>query len=275
MRPSPSLDDIEIDLFLEAFYRQYQHDFRGYARPTLRRRLAQALTTLGYDSLSLLQHQVLREPETAARMLGFLTVQVSDLFRDPTFYRALRTRVVPVLATYPSLRVWVAGCGTGEEVYSLAILLEEEGLLARSTIYATDVNGEALRSADLGVYSLRRAQAFSENYQRAGGKASLGDYYTSAYDGIAFARRLREKVVFSDHSLATDSVFAEVQLVTCRNVLIYFEAKLKDRALGLFREALVRKGFLALGIRENLRATAFAGDFEEVDRAQRIYVRKT
>jgi len=265
------LTEIEIDLFLEAFFRRYRHDFRRYARPTLRRRLQLALEHFDCQSLSLLQHLVLRDPAKAAEMLGYLTVQVSDLFRDPGYYLALRQQVLPLLATYPSLKVWVAGCGAGEELYSLAILLHEEGLLRRTLLYATDVNGEALRRAELGVYAIDRAQTFSDNYRLAGGKASLADYYTSAYDGIVFDRQLRENVVFSDHSLATDSVFAEVQLVSCRNVLIYFDAELKNRAIELFRDSLARKGFLTLGARENLRATSSANDFVELDRPHRIY----
>lgn len=271
MNPAPELAEIELDLFLEAFFRRYRHDFRRYARPTLRRRLQLALEHFGCESLSLLQHVVLRDASKAAEMLGYLTVQVSDLFRDPGYYLALRQQVLPLLATYPSLRVWVAGCGAGEELYSLAILLHEEGLLRRTMLYATDVNGEALRRADLGVYAIDRARTFSENYRLAGGKASLSDYYTSAYDGIVFDRQLRENVVFSDHSLATDSVFAEVQLVSCRNVLIYFDAELKNRAVGLFHDSLGRKGFLTLGARENLRGMSNANDFVQVDRANRIY----
>lgn len=274
MRAEHELIDLEIDLFLEAIYRRYRHDFRHYARPTLRRRLAQALAALGGDSLSLLQRRVLRDPALLAHVLRFLTVQVSDLFRDPGFYLAVRTRVVPLLRTYPSLKVWVAGCGRGEEVYSLAILLEEEDLLVRTIMYATDVSTEALRTAELGVYSIERAQNISRNHQRAGGKRSLADYYTAACDGVAFNRRLRENVVFSDHSLATDSVFAEVHLVTCRNVLIYFDAELRARALGLFHEALVRKGFLALGAKENLRSSEHAAGFVELDRDHRIYERQ-
>lgn len=274
MSATPELTEIEIDLFLEAFFQRYRHDFRSYARPTLRRRLQLALEHFDCASLSLLQHLVLRDAAKAAEMLGYLTVQVSELFRDPAYYLALRQRVVPLLATYPSLRVWVAGCGAGEELYSLAILLHEEGLLRRTMLYATDVNEEALRRAELGVYAVDRARAFSDNYRLAGGKASLSDYYTSAYDGIVFDRQLRENVVFSDHSLATDSVFAEVQLVSCRNVLIYFDAELKNRSIGLFRDSLVRNGFLTLGVRENLRATSSADDFIEIDRPQRIYRKK-
>lgn len=268
-----ALFDLEIDLFLEALYRRFQHDFRGYARPTLRRRLQQALGRTQSQSLSMLQHRLLREPALLATVLSFLTVQVSELFRDPGYHAALRTKVLPVLETYPSPKVWVAGCATGEEVYSIAIFLEEAGLLRRTIIYATDVSAEALRTAERGVYPIERAQEFSRNYQLAGGQRSLSDYYTAAYGGIAFDRRLRDKVVFSDHSLATDSVFAEVQLVSCRNVLIYFDPALRDRALGLFHAALVRKGFLGLGAKENLRSSACKDLFAEVDREHKIYER--
>jgi chemotaxis protein methyltransferase CheR len=236
--------------------------------------LTQALAAFECESVSLLQHRVLHDPSLLAPVLSYLTVQVSDMFRDPAFFLAVRTHVVPVLRTYPSLKVWVAGCGTGEEVYSLAILLDEEGLLDRTILYATDVSSEALRIAEQGVYSVGRAQAFSRNYQQAGGKRSLSDYYAAAYDGVAFDRRLRQNVVFSDHSLATDNVFAEVHFVTCRNVLIYFDDELRDRALGLFRESLVRKGFLALGVRESLTRSSHAGGFVEVDRENRVYERQ-
>lgn len=274
MSADAELLDLEIDLLLEAIYRRYRHDFRHYSRPTLRRRLTQALTVLNCESLSQLQHRVLHDPNHLGLVLSYLTVQVSDLFRDPAFFLALRTQVAPVLRTYPSLKVWVAGCGTGEEVYSLSILLDEEGLLDRTILYATDVSSEALRAAEQGVYSLDRAQAFSRNYQLSGGRRSLSDYYSAAYGAIAFDRRLRQNVVFSDHSLATDNVFAEVHLVTCRNVLIYFDDELRDRALGLFRESLVRKGFLALGSRESLTRSQHAGGFIDLDRDNRIYERK-
>jgi chemotaxis protein methyltransferase CheR len=274
MSSDAELLDLEIDLLLEAIYRRYRHDFRHYARPTLRRRLSQALPAFECESLSLLQHRVLHDPTLLAPVLSYLTVQVSDMFRDPAFFLAVRTRVVPVLRTYPSLKIWVAGCGTGEEVYSLAILLEEEGLLDRTILYATDVSSEALRAAEQGVYAVARAQTFSRNYQLAGGQRSLSDYYAAAYDAVAFDRRLRQNVVFSDHSLATDNVFAEVHFVTCRNVLIYFDDELRDRAVGLFRESLVRKGFLALGARENLSRSRHAAGFLEIDRENRVYERQ-
>jgi chemotaxis protein methyltransferase CheR len=272
--PDRELFELEVDLFLEAIFQRYRHDFRAYARPTLRRRLTQALASFDCESLSQLQHQVLRDPALFGRVLGYLTVQVSDIFRDPPFYEAVRTRVLPVLATYPSIKLWVAGCGTGEEVYSLAILLDEAQLLRRTVIYATDVSGSALRAAEQGVYDIERAQEFSKNYLRGGGARSLSDYYTAAYEKIAFDRRLRENVVFSDHSLATDHVFAEVHLITCRNVLIYFDQALRDRALDLFHKSLVRRGFLGLGSKENLRSSAHRQLFGELDRENRLYERK-
>jgi chemotaxis protein methyltransferase CheR len=268
------LYDLEIDLFLEAIYQRYRQDFRAYARPTLRRRLQQALTLFRCDSLSQLQHQVLRDAAVFGRIVGFLTVQVSEMFRDPPFWDALRARVLPVLATYPSLKLWAAGCGTGEEVYSLAILLDEVQLLGRTIIYATDVSASALGAAEQGVYDLERARDFSRNYQLAGGGRSLGDYYKASHDKIGFDRRLRESVVFSDHSLATDHVFAEVHLICCRNVLIYFDQTLRDRALGLFHASLVRRGFLGLGSKENLRSSLHRELFGELDRENRIYERR-
>lgn len=268
------LFDLELELFLEALYQRYRHDFRAYARPTLRRRLHQALTSFGLDSLSQLQHHVLRDAAAFGRVLSYLTVQVSDVFRDPPFYQALRTHVLPVLATYPSIKLWVAGCGTGEEVYSLAILLDEAQLLRRAIIYATDVSATALRSAEQGLYGVERAPEFSRNYLCSGGSRSLSDYCGVAHEKVSFDRRLRENVVFSDHSLATDHVFAEVHLITCRNVLIYFDQVLRDRALGLFHASLVRKGFLGLGSKENLRSSIHRDAFADLDRDNRIYERR-
>lgn len=265
-----SESDIELKLLLEAIYLRYQHDFRQYASASLARRLRLAQQRFGCGSLSGLQERVLREPALFEQLLGYLTIQVSEMFRDPEFWRALRERVVPVLHTYPSLRIWVAGCATGEEVWSLAILLREEGLLERAQVYATDINGDALRKAEAGVYELERMAPFSEAYRAAGGRGSLSDYFTAGYGRAVFDKSLRKQVVFSDHSLATDSVFAEVQLVCCRNVLIYFEPPLQERALGLFADALCRRGFLGLGAKESLGFSAQAGRFEDFARAGRI-----
>jgi chemotaxis protein methyltransferase CheR len=266
--------DLEVRLLLEAIYDRYHHDFRSYAKASLKRRLAQACESLGVASLSGLQERVLHEPETFAGLLQYLTVQVSDMFRDPDFFRALRTQVLPVLATYPSIKVWVAGCSTGEEAYSLAILLHEEGLLDRSIIYGTDINAQALRTAGNGVYSLQRLRGFTENHRRSGATASLSDYYHASGDSAIMDPALRRKITFSDHSLSTDNVFSEVHLVTCRNVLIYFDQELQNRALRLFGDALISRGFLGLGSKESLRFSEAAELFSDFALHERIYRRK-
>ncbi len=256
------LFDIELKLLLEAVMLRYQHDFRAYAPSSLRRRIRQAMTTLGCDRVSILQDRVLREPALFVRLLQFLTVQVSEMFRDPAYFLTLRTQVLPELRTYPSLKLWVAGCSHGEEVWSLAVLLQEEGLLERSIVYATDINPEALKRAEAGIFALDRAAKFSRNYQAAGGKASLSDYFSSGYEGIVFDRALKRQIVFADHSLATDAVFSETHLISCRNVLIYFGDALQARAVGLFKDSLVRRGFLGLGSRESLQFGPHAAGFE-------------
>jgi chemotaxis protein methyltransferase CheR len=266
--------DIELRLLLDAIYLKYHYDFRGYAGASLKRRLKTALGRFGCATLSQLQDKALNDPATFPALLDFLTVQVSEMFRDPAYFRALREQVVPLLRTYPSLRIWVAGCSAGEEVYSLAILLREEGLLERSLIYATDINGQALQKAEAGVYELDRIAGFTENHRRSGGRSSLSDYYTAAYGRAVFDKSLRKNMVFSDHSLATDSVFAEVQLVSCRNVLIYFNRELQDRSIGLFREALCRRGFLGIGAKESLRFSRHAEAFDELAPAERLYQRR-
>lgn len=263
--------DLELRLLLEALYLRYRHDFRDYAVASLRRRIPQAMAQLGCATMAALQHRVLHEPAVVAPLLQYLTVQVSDLFRDPPYYLALRREVVPVLQTYPSIKVWVAGCSSGEEVWSLAILLHEEGLLDRAIVYATDIHPGALQAAQSGVYPLDRMAAFSRNYQAAGGHGSLSDHYTSAYGGAVFDRRLRENIVFADHSLATDSVFSEMHLISCRNVLIYFQPQLQDRAIGLFRESLVHRGFLGLGSHETLEFGAHAEAFSLLPGTTRLF----
>ncbi|MGI4812028.1 MAG: CheR family methyltransferase [Janthinobacterium lividum] len=271
--PSPDFD-IELKLLLEAIYLKYQHDFRDYSIASLRRRLTQALQDLKYPSLSILQDRILRDPALFARLLQYLTVQVSEMFRDPGYFRALRERVMPVLHTYPSVKIWIAGCSSGEELWSMAILLEEEGLAQRTIVYATDVNPQALRIASEGVYPLDRLAGFSQNYLAAGGKRSLSDYYHAAYGAATFSRYLKSQVVFADHSLATDSVFSEVHLVSCRNVLIYFNQDLQNRAIGLFDEALIRRGFLGLGSKESLRFSSHAGAFESFASDLKIYQKR-
>lgn len=266
--------DIELRLLLDALYLKYHHDFRGYAMSSLKRRMAQAAAHFDCATLSRLQDRVLHEPALFPALLDHLTVQVSELFRDPSYFRALREHVVPVLRTYPSLKVWVAGCSSGEEAWSLAILLREEGLLERTLLYATDINPLALQRAEAGVYPVERIATFTQNHRLSGARTSLSDYYTAAYGRAVFDKSLKAHLVFSDHSLATDSVFAEVQLLSCRNVLIYFNRDLQERALGLFNEALCHRGFLGLGARESLRFSAHEAAFTPVIPEERLYQKR-
>jgi chemotaxis protein methyltransferase CheR len=266
--------DVEFRLLIEAIYQVYHYDFRGYAAASLKRRLRTALVNFDCQTLSQLQDRLINEPGFFGALLNFLTVPVSEMFRDPGYFRAIRDQVVPFLRTYPSIKVWVAGCSTGEEVYSLAILLREEGLLERTLIYATDINPQTLAKAEAGVYDVERVAAFTASHQRSGARSSLSDYYVAAYGRAVFDKSLRRRIVFSDHSLATDSVFAEIQLVSCRNVLIYFNRELQDRALRLFREALCRKGFLGIGSKESLRFSAQSEAFDDFVREERIFQKR-
>jgi chemotaxis protein methyltransferase CheR len=270
-KSTPKNFDIELQLFVDAIFLKYHYDFRNYAAASLKRRLTAAMVHFGCATLSQLQDQLIHDPTVFPPLLDYLTVQVSEMFRDPAYFLALRTKVVPLLRTYPSLKVWIAGCSTGEEAYSMAILLREEGLLERTLIYATDINLRALEQAEAGVYAIDRIAGFTDNHRGSGATASLSDYYTAAYGQAVFDKSLRAHIVFSDHSLATDSVFAEMQLVSCRNVLIYFTRELQERALGLFVEALSRKGFLGIGSKESLRFSEHAAAFDEFVLAERLY----
>lgn len=265
------IEDIEIGLLLEALYQRYHYDFRQYARASIKRRLIQARSHFGMPSLTALQERVLHDPEMLPRLLAFLTVQVSEMFRDPGYFRALREQVLPHLRTYPSLKVWIAGCSAGEELYSMAILFREEGLFDRTLFYATDINPDALRAAEAGIYPLDRIRKFTENHQKSGGRSSLSDYYRADYGRAVFDKSLRANVVFSDHSLVTDAVFAEMQLISCRNVMIYFDRGLQDRAVGLFKDSLARNGFLGIGSKESLRFSRHAAAFSELVPAEKIY----
>jgi chemotaxis protein methyltransferase CheR len=267
------VEDIEIRLLLEALYIRYHYDFRNYAMASVKRRLRQAREQLGFATISALQESILHDPGMLPRLLGYLTVQVSEMFRDPSYFRAIRERVVPHLRTYPSLKIWIAGCSGGEELYSFVILFREEGLEERTIFYATDISQDALRTAEAGIYSIDRLQLFTENHRRSGGKSSLSDYFTTGYDRATFDKTLRKHVVFSDHSLVTDAVFGEMHLISCRNVMIYFDRPLQDRAIGLFKDSSSRKGFLGLGAKESLRFSAHAPAFKEFVREEKIYQR--
>jgi chemotaxis protein methyltransferase CheR len=267
-------EDIEIRLLLEALYVRYHYDFRSYAMASIKRRLKQAREQLGFVTFSAMQESVLHHPAMVPRLVGYLTIQVSDMFRDPGFFRAIREKVVPHLRTYPSLKLWIAGCSGGEELYSFVILFREEGLESRTLFYATDINQDALRAAEAGIFSLDRVPLFTENHRKSGGKSSLSDYYQAAYGRVSFDKSLRRNVVFSDHSLVTDAAFAEMHLISCRNVMIYFDRALQNRVLGLFKDSLARKGFLGVGAKESLRFSEHAASFTEFVREEKIYQRR-
>ena len=268
-----ALERLEIELLLEAVYRHYGHDFRAYAFSSLRRRLWKRLEGEGLKSFSALQALVLHDGDAMERLLRDLSVSVTGMFRDPTFFMALRERVVPLLRTYPFVRIWHAGCATGEEVYALAILLEEEGLYERSRIYATDISADALDKAKAGIYPLTRMREYTQNYLQAGGARSFSEYYTASHDAALFDPKLRRNVLFAQHNLATDTSFSEFNVILCRNVMIYFDRKLKERVLGLFDSSLAALGILCLGRRESLRFTTAEHDYEEFDARERIYRR--
>jgi chemotaxis protein methyltransferase CheR len=270
-RETVDLEKIELDCLLEAVYRRYGFDFREYAPASLRRRVNRRVKLEQLPSISALQDQLLRDPEVMQQLLLDLSINVTAMFRDPTFHLAFREEVVPLLRTYPFTRIWVAGCSTGEEVYSLAILLEEESLYERARIYATDINEHVLERARLGVFPLAKMQDYTRNYIGGGGKRSFSDYYTSGYDGAAFDRALMRNVVFAQHNLAMDRSFNEFHVILCRNVMIYFERSLQERVFDLFDGSLARLGILALGHKESLRTSAHADRYEELDAAERLY----
>lgn len=270
---TPMTLEPEIRQLLDAIYDRYQYDFRQYSPASLKRRLTHGLRDLDCRDFAALREKILRDPQAFAALLQYLTVQVSDLFRDPAYFKLFRDQIVPVLRTYPSLKFWIAGSSSGEEVYSFAILLREEGLLDKTIIYATDINAEALRQAEAGIYPIERLRNFTANHQASGAPCSLSNYYTAHYGSAVFDRSLRRNIVFSDHSLSTDAVFAEVQVVSCRNVLIYFERALQDRAISLFRDSLCMRGFLGLGAKETLRFSQCEKDFDVLSGEHRWYQR--
>ena len=269
--PNSANTDIEIKLLIEAIYLKYSYDFRNYSGASQKRRILHAIKQLKYTSISELQARVLHEPDAFMELLQYITIPTTEMFRDPTYFLALREEVVPFLKTYPSLKIWIAGCSTGEELYSMAMLLKEEGLLERSIIYATDINPVSLERARKGIFSLDRVRSYTQNYQQAGGKVAFSDYYTAAYESALFDRSLCENISFADHSLATDSVFAETHLISCRNVMIYFNHDLQERALGLFHESLCHRGFLGLGSKESLDFSGYANLFEPLVKPQRLF----
>ena len=267
----PDLERIEIELLLEGIYRQYGFDFRSYAYASIRRRLWRRIEAEGLRTVSALQERVLHEPRMMEQLLLDLSINVTAMYRDPGFYLAFREQVIPTLRTYPFVRIWHAGCSTGEEVYSMAILLEEEGLYDRARVYATDINELVLQKARSGIFPLDRMQEYTENYIKAGGKRSFSEYYTAKYDGALFSPSLRRNVVFSQHNLVTDRSFAEFTVILCRNVLIYFDRDLQSRVHGLFYDSLVRFGVLGLGSKETLKFSEYEDRYAPISVAEKLY----
>jgi chemotaxis protein methyltransferase CheR len=265
---------LEMDLLLDAIQRRFGYDFRGYATASLRRRLWHRVYGEGLQTLSGLQERVLHEPGCMDRLLRDLSINVTEMFRDPGFYRALRERVFPLLRTHPFIRVWNAGCSTGEESYSLAIALREEGLLERTRIYATDINDDALQRAGSGTFPLERMQRYTENYLRAGGKEAFSSYYAADGDTAHFDPSLVEGIVLAQHNLVTDGSFNEFHLIVCRNVMIYFGSALQEEVLQLFGDSMTRFGILALGRKESIQRSRHAEEYEPLVEAEKIFRRR-
>jgi chemotaxis protein methyltransferase CheR len=268
---SADLERVEIELLLEGIFRQWGFDFRSYAYASIRRRLWKRVEAEKLANLSELQAKVLHDQDAMERLLLDLSVNVTAMFRDPLFYVAFRRDVIPLLRTYPFIRMWHAGCSTGEEVYSMAILLEEAGLYDRARIYATDINDVVLHQARRGIFPLERMQEYTENYIRAGGSRSFSEYYTAKYDGALFHQQLVRNVVFAQHNLVTDRSFSEFNVILCRNVLIYFDKDLQNRVHSLFYESLVRLGILCLGSKESLKFSKYEPCYERLDTSEKIY----
>ena len=265
------IEEIELALLLEGVFRLYGFDFREYAPASLRRRVWRRVQAEGLSTISGLTERLLHDRATMERLLLDLSINVTAMFRDPTFYVAFREQVVPLLRTYPYTRIWVAGCSTGEEVYSLAILLAEEGLYERTRIYATDINESVLERARTGVFPLDKMQEYTQNYIRAGGTRAFSEYYVAAYDDAQFKRTLIENVVFAQHNLVSDRSFNEFHVILCRNVMIYFDRKLQDHVHRLFYESLVNFGILALGHKESIRFSPYEQRYEDLDAGEKLY----
>ena len=265
------LEQLEIDLLLEGVYRRYGYDFRQYARGSLRRRIYKRVLEERVSSISNLQERVLRDPQAMEQLVLELSINVTSMFRDPTFYLSLRTKVIPLLRTYPFIRVWNAGCSTGEEVYSLAILLQEEDLYDRTRIYATDINERVLYRAEEGNFPIDKMRSYTEQYIKAGGRKAFSEYYKAGAKGATFRRDLIENVVFAQHNLVSDRSFNEFNIIMCRNVMIYFDKALQNHVHDLFHRSLVNFGVLTLGRKESIKFTSHEDCYEPIDPLERIY----
>jgi len=271
---SKALKDIEVDCLLEAIHQHYGYDFHNYAKASLKRRIQGFVSKTGHQQVSELVPKVLHDREFFGDFLHCMSVTVTEMFRDPAMFKELRENVIPTLKTYSRINIWHAGCATGEEVYSMAILLHEEGLLEQARIYATDLNHRSLATAQAAIYPAERMKLYSQNYLNAGGKQAFTDYYWENYDSAKINDFLRHKVTFASHNLCCDQNFAEMHLILCRNVLIYFDKNLQERVLDLFTKGLVPRGFLALGEKETLKFSSSQQQFDSLNDTLKIYRKK-
>ena len=268
------ITEAELSSLLETIHREHGYDFRLYSEAHILRRISNRLTLSAVRNVAEMQDKVLHDRDFASLLIRDLSITVTEMFRDPDFYRSIRTLAAPVLKTYPFVKIWHAGCSTGEEAYSTAIVLKEEGLYDRATIYATDFNQQALIRAKEGIFSNRTIKDYTLNYQKAGGTGSLSDYYTSNYDNVIMDQSLKRNIVWANHNLVTDSVFSEVHMVLCRNVLIYFKPELQNKVHKLFHDSLINGGILCLGSKESLRFSDFSDKYTEMEGKQRIFRKK-
>jgi len=269
------LEKLEVDLLLEAIFQRYGHDFRQYARASAHRRIHNIKAQAGLGTVSELIPRVLHDPSFFEQILREMSITVTTMFRNPGLFLFLRQKVLPYLKSYPSLKIWHAGCATGQEAYSLSILLKEENLAKRTVIYATDFNDAALDTAKKGIYDIKDVKDFTKNYQAAGGSRSFSEYYHAEYGAMKLQQCLKDPITFANHNLTIDGVFSEMQLILCRNVLIYFDNKLQDRVLQLFYESLAENGFLCLGRRESLLCSTIRDKFVVLDEKHRVFQKKT
>ncbi|MGR3180062.1 MAG: CheR family methyltransferase [Candidatus Anammoxibacter sp.] len=267
-------ENIEVDLLVEAIYKKCGYDFRDYSKASVKRRIQHRLSLSGLKTISDIQHKVLYDDSFLQTLLMDLSINVTEMFRDPSCYLSIRREVVPLLKTYPFIKIWHAGCSTGEEVYSIVILLKEEGMYDRAQIYATDFNESVVEKAKAGIFPLDHIKAYTSNYQKAGGKESFSNYYTADYDSVIMDKSLKTNIVFAHHNLVTDGVFGEMHLILCRNVLIYFNKSLQSRVFKLFHDSLCNGGFLCIGSKESVRFSDCSDSFEDVVKSDKIYKRR-
>ncbi|SDN19739.1 MCP methyltransferase, CheR-type [Paenibacillus jilunlii] len=265
------LEQIEIELLLSGVHRFYGYDFRNYALPSLKRRIWHHVLAENVPTISALQEKVLHDRACFERFVYSLSIPVTEMFRDPGLFLTFRKKVIPLLRTYPYIRIWHAGCSTGEEVYSMAILLHEEGLYDKARIYATDMNARSLQQAKEGVYEISKMRQYTKNYMEAGGTRAFSEYYTAKYNSVILQPYLRKNIIFAEHNLATDTSFNEFNVIFCRNVMIYFNDELRDHVHGLFHESLSRFGVLVLGSKESIHFTRYSNSYEPLDRVEKIY----